>query len=180
MTTICSQHQLINEFRTPTKPVGERKFNGERSWCYSTGPADTGVGLECGSGVRCAGTSSRDAHRGDCRFQHRKRRPHQRRRRRRYHRAYCQYQWDFCAVHGRRLRTRAPAELQSPRAKVNSSLIERSRRPIGWQQRHSSDGRQWSPGGEFGCRCGRQQPLDRTGVGVRRWESGCGYRQPVD
>ena len=74
MATICPQHQLISEFRTADKPVGERKFNGERSWCYSTGPAGMWTGLECGSGVRYAGTSSRDGHRRDRRFQHRKRR----------------------------------------------------------------------------------------------------------
>jgi len=112
--------------RIPTadKPVGERKFNGEPSWCYPTGPAGIWTGLECGSGVRYAGTSSRDGHRRD-------RRAHQRRRRRRYRRASRHYQWDSCPVHGRGLRTGAPAELQPPGAKVNSSLNWRPRRPAG-------------------------------------------------
>jgi hypothetical protein len=127
MTTICPQHQLTTKFHTADKPVGERKFNGERSWCYPAGPAGTWPGPECGSGVRCAGTSSRDEHPGVRRFQHRKHRADQRRRRRHYRRAYPRYQQNFCAVHGRWLRTGAPAELQSPGAKVNSSLIERSR-----------------------------------------------------
>ena len=128
--------------RIPTadKPVGERKFNGEPSWCYPTGPAGIWTGLECGSGVRYAGTSSRDGHRRDRRFQHRKRRAHQRRRRRRYRRASRHYQWDSCAVHGRRMRTGASAELQPPGAKVNSSLNRAPRRQPVTAQRHLPDG----------------------------------------
>jgi len=60
---------LKTKFQTADKPVGERKFNGERSWCYSTGPAGMWAGRECGTRVRCARTSSRDEHRDDRRFQ---------------------------------------------------------------------------------------------------------------
>jgi hypothetical protein len=108
----------------------ERKFNGERSWCYSTGPAGMWTCLECGSGVRYAGPSY-DGHRRDRRFQHRKRCAYQQRRRRQYRRASRHQQRDSCAVHGHRMRTGASAELQPPGAKVDSSLTRAPRRAAG-------------------------------------------------